>query len=207
VFDWLFEGRLSVYLVLAAVGVVVAALWARSGFVVVSDQNTRGARGSEPSKRRLTPPAIALGVLLVLALGYFLLDRLVETRNEQIERKLQEMARAVKKGDVDRIFSHISEQFLFRGLDKARFRRFVEGVRNNGDVDEMAVWDIKFPDNSAKVEFRAKPTGNRLPAGGFQVIVHAEFVRDSDGQWRLKGFEVFNPIVESKTPLPIPQLP
>ena len=204
-FDWLFEGRQSVYLILAALGVIVAALWARSGFVFFTEPVQR-SKARETPKPRLSWMPLVLGVVVLLGLGYFLLDRLVETRSEQITRKLHEMADAVKRKDVERIFSHISDQFRFRTLGKPAFREFVDLMIRQGWVDELIVWDVEFPDDSGKVHFRAKPKGSRLPEIPF-VRVRGEFVRDPDGQWRLKTFEVFGPVSDSDQPMPIPTLP
>jgi hypothetical protein len=186
-------------------GALTAALWSRMGFMLF---HTVGpARGAEPSRkrwellggdeqvppgwrdlqRRLALPPIILAVLALLAGVYFLLDRLVETRREQITRKLHEMAAAVRTQDLDRIFAHISEQFNVFGKNKAAFRDYVES--RFSEVQELVVWDEQFPDDSGRVVFRAKPKGPRIPEQ-FQAIVHAEFVRDPDEQWRLRHFEI-----------------
>ena len=58
--------------------------------------------------------AVAIALLAPL---YLLLDRLVETRREQITRKLEAMAAAVKPKDAGTIFQHISESFRWGGLN------------------------------------------------------------------------------------------
>ena len=70
-FDWLYEGQLAVYLTLAGLAVVAGAFWARQGFTL-----------SRQKGQRMNLAPWCLGALLVLALGYFLADRLVETRRE-----------------------------------------------------------------------------------------------------------------------------
>jgi hypothetical protein len=180
-FDWLFEGRLTVYVVLAIPAVILLALWAR-------DRKRHWLFG-------------VAGVALVLV-AYFLCDRIVETRREQIARKLNLMAVAVKQKDSTVIFSHISDRFRFGLLDKAGFRKAVDAVLQRGLVDDLSVWDIKQPDDRGTVAFMAKPKGRGVPdSPGYEV--RGEFVRDDDGQWRLKSFEVFKPYADSKTPLDI----
>ncbi len=206
-FDWLFEGRLEVYLLLGVLGVLTAALWSRMGFVLFHTVSpTRGAEPSrkrwelledEPSSarrdvhRRLAFPPIILAILASLAGVYFLLDRLVETPHEQIKRKLDEMAAAVRTQNLDRIFAHISEQFSVQTaagrLNKAGFRQYVESKFT--EVQDLEIWGEQFPDDSGRVVFRAKPKGPRIPEQ-FQAIVHAEFVLDPDQQWRLRHFDV-----------------
>jgi hypothetical protein len=206
VFDWLFEGRLSVYLLLGVLGALTAAMWSRMGFVLF--HTVAPARGVEPSRkrwelledepssarrdahRRLAVPPIVLAVLAVLAGVYFLLDRLVETRREQITRKLHEMAAAVRARDVDRIFAHFSEQFSVQTRagrrNKADFRSDVEA--NLDRITDLVVWDVQFPDDSGRVNFRVNPKGPQVD--GLQVTVRSEFVLDPDQQWRLRHFEI-----------------
>jgi hypothetical protein len=188
VFDWLFEGWWFIYALLGAAFAVVAFQWARDGFVVF--QRERVTKGGKETRRRLAVLPIVLAVLALLVGVYFLLDRLVETRREEIKRKLKEMAAAVRTRDLDRIFSHISEQFQVEDKDKAVFRRYVEDRFRL--VDELAVWGEAFPDDTGTVTFHAKPKGSQVPEQ-LQVVVRAQFVRDPDGQWRLRTFELFLP--------------
>ncbi len=189
VFDWLFEGRQSVYLVLAALAVLLGAFWAWTGFPIFRERRAK-PNSRRPSESGLAFLPIMLAVIVLLAGCYFLMDRLVETNREQIERKLQEMARAVRARDADRIFSHISESFDANGRNKAAFREYV--VSNFRVVDELVVWEISFPDDSGKVQFNAKPRGSAIPGEAF-VLVRGTFVRDADGQWRLQTFTLSLP--------------
>jgi hypothetical protein len=203
VLDWLFEGRQTVYLLLAALAVVVAALWARSGLVLTVDRSDRAR-----PRRRLAVLPMLLGLLAVLAAGYWLLDRLVETQREQVERKLHEMAQAVRARNVDGVMAHVSEHFHFQGLDRNGFRGMVERAIRNGWVEEVVIWDVVVPDSSGRVTFMAKPKGSRLPgavadSAGFRI--RGEFAQDADGQWRMRGFEVFGPAGGGA--LTVPQLP
>jgi hypothetical protein len=207
VLDWLFEGRRSVYLLLAALAVVVTALWVRSGFVLIHDWSDRAKPAAKPRRRLSLFPAL-LGLLLVLACGYFLLDRAVETHWEEIERKLQEMARAVSARNVDGVMAHISERFNAQGLDRAGLRGMVDRAIQTRLVENLTIWDVVVPDSSGRVTFMAKPSGSRLPTEvanvpGFRI--RGEFVQDADGQWRLRTFEVFGPAGGGS--IPIPQLP
>jgi hypothetical protein len=200
VFDWLFEGRVAVYVALAAAGFVLLLAW----------WNTR---------RRFW--LISFAVVLLLAGTYFLLDRLVETDREQIGRKLQEMAAAVQARNPAAIMAHVSDDFQVRGHDRATFQGFVERALRERWVDQVVVWDFFFPDDFrgpaevrrggevrprqvARMSFRAKPIGGRVGENaGFPC--EARFVRDPDGQWRLLDFEVFNPVITNQ-PEPVPGL-
>jgi hypothetical protein len=184
VFDWLFEGRLAVYLFLAVVAVILLGLWWRD------------------RRRGWLFGVAAVGVLIGI---YFLLDRLVETRSEQISRKLQEMAAGVKAGDTERIFLHVSDRFTFAGLNKAAFQAAVDRILQARRVTDLAIFDFQPLDERGRVFFRAKPIGDEQGLN-IAYIVRAQFVRDPDGQWRLQSFEVFNPVVNTNTPMQVPQL-
>ncbi len=197
-FDFLFEGRQSVYLALVALAVVLVALWARSGFGLWAAADDRAKSKGRPGWLPL-----AIGLLALLALTYFLLDRVVETRHEQIQRKLQEMAAAVKARNTDRLFANISDRFKHGALDKAAFRGLCQRAMDDGWVEELVLWDVTFPDEAGHVDYKAKPKGRRMPDNvGFPV--KALFVLDPDGQWRLQDFEIFDPVGDGRTPMQLP---
>ncbi len=174
-FDWLFEGHATIYCLLGALaGLLVAAWWM-----------TR--------KRWLL---VGVGVLAGLAGVYFLLDRLVETPNEQIGRKLNEMAAAVKARNPDAVMRHIAADFHFRHQDRAAFAALVDRALHQGLIEDLSVWDFRTPDGGTdltrKVEFTAKPRGGVVPEGLF-YRVKATFVRETDGQWRHADVRSFQP--------------
>jgi hypothetical protein len=168
-FDWLFEGWPEIYIPLASILLILLALWWR-------DRNRRWLYG-----------AGAVAALLAL---YFVLDLAVETSSEQIKRKLHEMARAVQKKDTKAIFTHVSDQFTWddlAGMKKAQFELLADRLIQSGTVTELVIMDEKLPDRTGRVDFVAKPKGPNIPDAQM-VRVKALFVRDADGQWRLKSF-------------------
>jgi hypothetical protein len=181
VFDWLFEGRPAVYVTLGVLAVLFAALWWRD-------------------RRRAW--LYALGVVALLAVVYLVLDRLVETRGEQITRRLQTIEKAVKAGNPELVMRQFSPQFTYRGVTRDRFHNMVIDRLKSKFVDDMTIWEVRIPDASGKVFFKAKPKGATLgDYPGFQV--RADFVQDADGQWRMMGFEVYNLFVDAETPIDI----
>jgi hypothetical protein len=188
VFDWLFEGRPVIYWMLGVLAVLLLLVWWRV---------------------RKRPVLLAAGVVAALAVVYFGLSFLVETPRAQIVRKVQEMAGAVKARDADTIFKHIAKDFKFRGQDRATFRGYVEMVLKRGLIDDLVIYDEEFPaggdERTRPVTFMAKPKSAAL---GDQPAypVTATFVREADGQWRMQGFEVYNPVA-GKQKMDIPNLP
>lgn len=189
-FDWLFEGRPVVYSLLGAVAFAFLLAWWRTrkrGFL------------------------IAVGALVALAGLYFLLGKLVDTPRGQIERKVNEMAAAVRARDTEGIFKHVAADFRFRGQDRATFHKYVEGALQRQLIDELEVWDFRWPeggdDHTRAVEFYAKPKGGLMTGSEAFYLVKATFVREADGQWRLKSFDVYNPAVDTNRPIDLPGLP
>src|SRR5262245_37903229 len=123
---WLVENANLVYLVLGCAGLVLAANWwltRKRGFL------------------------IGLGGVALLALGLFLLTRLIETDRQQIERNLQEMVSNVKKGSLDKAFAHISDQFQAKtqgaAVNKAKLRRIAEDAIKFYGVEEVVAWRVE----------------------------------------------------------------
>jgi hypothetical protein len=152
--------------------------------------------------------AAVLLVGVVCLLVYLLPLVFGETDSQQIERKIREMAAGVKARNLDRIFRHVSDSFHFGSLDKTAFRQRAEQIIRRRDVEEVVVWDFERGEiarekragtMSFTVKARSNLRGSELP-----YRCEADFVLDSDGQWRMRGFQIFNPIVESKEPIHIP---
>ena len=148
-------------------------------------------------------------VSLLLIVALWLLGRWIETDNLQIERRIREMRTGVQQRNVDQILANISDKFHFGNYNKAQFRtRAAEALRRL-DINDIEVWDFREHQTArekreASVTFSVKPhTG--FSRGEFYKCT-ADFVLDPDGQWRMSGFRVFNPFVDTKTPLDIPEL-
>ena len=148
-FDWLFEGQPTVYVTLGVVAVLLAALWWRG-------------------RRRAW--LYALGVVALLAGVYLLLDWLVETRREQITRRLQAIEKAVKAGNGEEVMKQFSSQFDYHGIKRDQFRDMVIARLKSRFIEELTIWEVNIPDASGKVFFKAKPKGlGDNP--GFQVHI------------------------------------
>lgn len=175
--DWLFEGWTSVYLFLGTAGLMCLALWvftSRRGF------------------------AIAALVMAVLAGLYFLLDVLVETEAQKIERSLKQIASATQNKDVDLIFDNISESFTRKTWSKKAYHDLVARFLPLYEVKEVRFWDVRFLELSrsggmAKVYFRIRAVGGPNPEYPFLRDCQATYRRDPDGRWRLQAFTLFMP--------------
>jgi len=189
--SWLAEDPIVLYMVLATAAVLLGA-----GYWM----------------KRKRGYLFGLGAMVVLVGLVWLLDFLIVTERERLLHTVQAMARRVEALDIDGVFAHISNEFISgNNLKKEEFRQAVKNGVRVYQVREMQMWDLEvvelsMPDKSAKVEFHAKVRGNW--SGGEEFyLVRADFVLDSDGQWRMKGFTLHRPFANQNEPLPLPPLP
>src|SRR5438105_13121094 len=118
---WLVEGNPTVYLPLALVVLIGLAGWWRT------------------RRRKYLVVAAGAGAII---LGYFVLDRLVESDAEQLGRKLQEMADGVTAHDLNRVFRNVSDSFLVLNVDKPGFRRYADEYSRRWQVTSLTIWDV-----------------------------------------------------------------
>lgn len=185
--DWLIESNPSLYFLLAAAAIGFATAWWRT---------------------RQRKYAIAAGVSLALLVAAYLSHRLVESDREQMVRKIGEMSVAVRGRQIDRVFEHVSDSFLTNGVDKKGFRAYAESRNQSRFVEEFVAWDFEPGPTSRESRagelrffFKVRGSFGETPPGYFARTL---WVYDSDGQWRLKGYELYNSINDSKTPVAVP---
>jgi hypothetical protein len=140
---------------------------------------------------------------------YLLLDYAVETDGEQIGRHLQEMSAAVRRRDVEIVFNNVADDFQIAGNDKMALQQLAGGYIRNGTVTDVVVWKYHFVGRTketppvAKVNFQVKVKGNLGGAQELFYFCESEFEQGRDKQWRLKRFQLFDPMRENE-PVPLP---
>jgi hypothetical protein len=147
-----------------------------------------------------------LGVAAGLAVLAWLIAFLIVTDNEQIQMNLQAMARGVSARDTEAIFKHVAQDFRIAGTDKAGLKALADRVLHDGELTEVVMWDFDRAEitpsgSSAKITFMVKPKGNRNPQDTFWRC-NATFVREADGKWRLKDFELRDPVNNQSLTIP-----
>jgi hypothetical protein len=182
-FDWLFEGRTSVYVMLVALAVFLLLIWWQT-------------------RKRWLLHGVVVAVALVGL--YALLDKAVETDREQIVRKVQEMAAAVNARDLDGLFENISDNFRSRlGKDKQQFRDTVANYLKKGMVSNVRVWDIGCKDTPSRehppvqVFFSAKAESGR----DLMADCEATFDFDAEHGWRLQNIRLLKPQTTEEWPI------
>jgi len=139
---------------------------------------------------------LAVPGVLVLAGLVWLVDFLIETDREQVERKVQELAEAVNHADFAKIESLISSRFytpMFTSkqnlLDNAR--RYLDPQASR----RTSFWQLDTRSVAGKslvVDGNVSASGQY---GGYNVEgwfgrIEFTFLKDADGQWRIARFVV-----------------
>jgi hypothetical protein len=153
------------------------------------------------------------GALALLFLGSGLI-RLIsgETTQEQLVRKIGDMATGVRSRNLDQIFQHVSDSFQVGDTTKPMLREYARQKMDNGEVSAIEAW--KFQEavitpardgqpETATIHFWFKFTAEGVDQQPYWEC-DAVFVKEADNQWRLKSFKVYLP--QHKDPMPIPGL-
>ena len=175
-FDWLFEGHLSVYVLLAAATVLLIVVGAR----------TRNRRWF----------ASAAGVVALAGL-YCLLDFAVETDREQIQRKVKAMAAGLKApANLDAVLENVSDSFHCPFADsKTALREKAREQIKTWNITEVRISDLRCGEISrerktAVAEFRAKVIGEFGTLEAAPVFCKATFDYQPPHGWRMRELEV-----------------
>jgi len=173
VFDWLFEGQITVYVLLAFMLVGLLFIFWR---------------------RRLKLSLCAmLGVVMLIGL-YALLDRLIETDREQIERKIGEMAEGLRSDNADAVFQHFSASFRSPlGKDKASLR--VDAANHINHVTEVIIWNFRWeakPElgkeyDDLRFSFKVRGVG----VDDFPFDCQPVFEHNATKGWQLKRLKIY----------------
>jgi hypothetical protein len=114
------------------------------------------------------------------------------------------MVEGLKAHNLDRTFAQVSDQFEYRSHKKPDFRQRVAETMKTYNVVDAEVWDfqdVSRDNGTAQIQFRFKAKGDfDLQGEHFRCV--AKFVLEPDGEWRLKGFQIFRLIGADEFPIP-----
>jgi hypothetical protein len=142
---------------------------------------------------------VGLGLVVVLTIVGMIVEQLVVTDREAIERTLGEIARDVQSNNVRTVLRHIAtgasdvQREAETELPRYRFDECRVTKVHNVDIDASA------EPRSAIVEFNVIATGSFSEGGveltGQQVLrwVRLHMVREKDSQWRVQDYEHDDP--------------
>lgn len=174
-FDWLFEGRPSVYIALGGAAILLLVVWWQQ-------------------RKRWCLIGVAVAVASIGL--YALLDYTVETDREQITRKIKEMAAGVSAHKLDATFVHISDRFRSPGgKGKQELRSAAESYLNSKTVESVDVWDILLEERPAREKGEARVRFSAKVHGVQEFFTDCEAIFDFHPEhgWRLKTFRLVKP--------------
>jgi hypothetical protein len=184
VLGWLVDNALLFYLLLGLGGVALAAGW----------WLTRESRY-----------LLGLAVVVLVLFLVWLLTQLVVSDRQRLRQVIEEMAGAVETHKPGLIVKHLAKDFSYAGIARNAIEQKISNAIRDYDLSYVGVWDFDFEhlsraQGTATVAFRAK-----VDVGGSrsQFLCRADFVLE-DGQWRMKTFNLFNPVTDTKKPLQVP---
>jgi hypothetical protein len=148
---------------------------------------------------------VGLGAVAGLAALVWLLSLVIVTDRQQIRRAVEEMAQAVADNKPGVIVGHLSKDFSYQGLTRATIEQHLAGTIRAYGLTFVKVWDFDFEqlsraEGKARVAFRARAD---LGEDITMWLCRADFVLE-DGRWRMKGFNVYNPVVNTDQPIQVP---
>lgn len=137
--------------------------------------------------------AVAAAMLVI-----FMIDTFVESPREEGVRKVNEMCAAATDANPDKFVANVSESFEYAGANKQKIRE--SGAWNlvrqyKARINATSIDRDKFnqvSDTEFEQEFLA--TAKAQDGGALQRYVRARFVRDPDGQYRLKNVKFYDPL-------------
>jgi hypothetical protein len=172
----------TLYLVLAAVGVVAGVVWI--------------------NRRTRKSLAVFLGVVAVVGV-VFLIDAVFESPREEAVRRAQAIVKAADTRDTEAFVSHLADTLTYQGdnatltLTREQLRRAnFWSVLHQFNV-HVAAWDFSREDvktidgNTIEIGFLAKgeAEGKQIP-----MYFRATFRKQPDGQMKLSGLASFDPV-------------
>jgi ketosteroid isomerase-like protein len=180
--DFLSDPLPTLYLFLAAITMVAGLVWLNR-------------------RTRRTMTAFWISCSLLSTLG--LIDIVVESPREAAVRSVRELSQAANERNWDKFDARVSNDFEYRGLKKADLRVKLASVLQRFDA-RTAVWNfdrekvIQTGNNQVEVVFDAK--GDPKTGAAYYTHLKAVFIREQDGQWRLKTLKVYPYVSKTNGP-------
>lgn len=181
---WLIDNAKLVYVALAVVALVLAAIYWR---------NRRGKH------------LIALGAIVALVGLFWLLTRLIITDRKQIQQNLFALANTVLE---QRPFGdYLTPEFEFQGLKRDAILAAVPRTVRDHEVTNFHIWEFSIdelsrPEKRAKASFYLRVDSAH---GEYPMLCRGTFTLDNE-KWRLQNMEIYhyNPLGSSGSPLSVP---
>ncbi|OWK38666.1 hypothetical protein [Fimbriiglobus ruber] len=186
---WLSDPTTGMYLILFVALVIAAGVWVRNR-----------------TRRTLL---IAAGLFAALAL-LGLCDYLFESPREESVRKVREMAAAVNERNNQKFLAHVSDSFTYKNWKKPDAVTVIELAQRYNvtaavfDFNRERYNQVSPTELDIVFDARADSVGNER----FPMHFGTRFVKDPDGQWRMKTFAFYDYVSkEDGGEKPLPGMP
>ena len=139
--------------------------------------------------------ALVVGLLLVGVVGggALLVDWLIVTDEERIDRLFDEASRAAERHDVDTIADeYLDEEFVLGRLDREGARAWAKGVLATLQVTSIRRCSTKVTVDAegAHAIVRTFVRGGRIP-GDQRLDWEVELRRTAEGSWKIRRVQAF----------------
>ncbi len=148
---------------------------------------------------------VILAALLAAAGVYFLVDWLIVTDKERVERTLGELARAVEENDAAAVTSRLDASFRLGGMNADEFAAWYAGVLERLKVKRVGLYDctVTLDDKDPDAASAAVMTILAMdrPPGDYRIDWRLEFRRRNKTEWKLAGVRAWQPLTGVEIPL------
>jgi hypothetical protein len=148
----------------------------------------------------------AAGVIVLMGL-LWLITQYGTSDAQQLEKNVNAMADAVKNGNVDELFKHVSKDFRMKDMTRdvlyAAARTSIESHKvSDIRITQFEVEDISRANKTAKVRFKvtAWAAGTDTP---HPFVTRGEFALEGE-QWKLKSMRFYKTFVDTDQEIDLP---
>ena len=146
--------------------------------------------------RHMAAGLVPIALIAIL----WLLGRFVVSDRVLILRNLEAMAVGVEKEKYDDVLKHVSKDFRFGPITAADLTQRIKGSTRGWKIQiNLSGKEVTMKGDTADVYFNFNVDVNKDPA--MVKSARAHFVRE-DGDWKMKGLDIFR--IGTETPEPIP---
>ena len=136
----------------------------------------------------------------------FLLSHFVVTDSKQLELNVNAMRDAVVAGNVDELFTHVSKDFRYKGIDRdlmyAAVKRAMGDHRVNGvRISSFHVDEVSRANKFARTSFLLTADADKE----IMLRTEADFVLEGE-QWKLQTMRFYRPIGGMNEEIELPGL-
>jgi hypothetical protein len=137
-----------------------------------------------------------VGGMALLAAGVFWLDYLVITDREQVALNTEKLTDAVNRKDVEGFGQFISKEFYTDGVRRDTLMQRAREVFPSLRTVTLRVNEIKAETGGRVLVCHctgsATGTVSSYELAGQPYLITFTYVKDGDGQWRIRKFEVWD---------------